>query len=117
MIEPFVAAFSASCSAKSTLAPRPATSDGARAARVTTGDAELEAEAGADSATRPVAARATDKRDLSMGGVTYLPEESQAVVSVGRRSPSRGPLVSRIDSCGGSRTGWEPRLTTQIRPV
>jgi hypothetical protein len=37
MIVPFVVAFSASCSTKSTLAPRPATSEGSRAARVTTG--------------------------------------------------------------------------------
>ena len=36
-IVPFVAACSASCSTKSTLAPRPVTSDGSRAARVTTG--------------------------------------------------------------------------------
>src|SRR3954453_13226236 len=39
MIEPLVAAFSASCSANGTVAPRPATSAGSRAARVTTGPA------------------------------------------------------------------------------
>lgn len=37
MTVPFVAAFSASCSAKGTSAPRPATRAGARPARVTVG--------------------------------------------------------------------------------
>src|SRR6266700_3888444 len=37
MTVPFVRPFSASCSAKSTLAPRPVTSDGLSAARETTG--------------------------------------------------------------------------------
>src|SRR6478736_3844290 len=37
MTVPFVAAFSASCSRNGTVAPRPATSAGSRAARVTTG--------------------------------------------------------------------------------
>jgi hypothetical protein len=40
MMVPLVVAFSASCSAKPTVAPRPATRDGSRAARVTTGPAE-----------------------------------------------------------------------------
>src|SRR5688500_3078924 len=58
MTVPFVLAFSASCSRKATLAPRPAVSAGSRAARVTTGDAPA-AEAGPAPVTttpRPTAA-------------------------------------------------------------
>src|SRR5690349_24719225 len=43
---PSVRAFSASCSRNGTVAPRPATSDGARAARVTTGGGVPAAAAG-----------------------------------------------------------------------
>ena len=52
MTVPFVAAFSASCSAKPSSAPRPATSDGSRAARVTTGAGAV-AEPGLASAGPP----------------------------------------------------------------
>src|SRR5690606_976657 len=43
-------------------------------------------------------------------------QRSQAAVSVGSRSSSSGPLVSRTSVCGGSGTGAGERLTTQVRP-
>src|SRR5882724_6125751 len=52
MIDPVVTAFSASCSAKATAAPRPATRDGSRAARVTAGDGPAAYAAPAEPVTR-----------------------------------------------------------------
>src|SRR5215469_4879646 len=54
MTMPLVAAFSASCSAKATSAPRPAASEGSIAARVTTGDPPVPASAVPPATTTPV---------------------------------------------------------------
>src|SRR4051812_24382342 len=77
---PFVTAFSASCSRKPTSAPRPATSVGSRAARVTRGAAVV-----ADAAPAPTTA--------AMASVRAVPAATMAAVEPprpGRRPADRG---------------------------
>src|SRR5690349_8999870 len=95
MTVPLVTAFSASCSAKSTVAPRPETSAGSRAARVTTGAAAV----GGPAWAAPAAA---------------TPSPNAAAVTVTQRDGRAGHLAVRprmlgdiesLVSRGGVRNG------------
>src|SRR5262249_50729485 len=69
MIVPLVAAFSASCSSKATAAPRPATSDGSMAARVTWAPAGVAGEPPASAGPAPPPTSAPTAATASHRGV------------------------------------------------
>src|SRR6185503_3264188 len=95
MTVPVVAAFSASCSANATVAPRPATSAGSRAARVTTGPRGFVAgAASAGAGTRPV---------------TTVTAAATAARRVARRAGGMLQAIGGLDSVGrrrGEATIW-----------
>jgi hypothetical protein len=72
---PLVAAFSASCSRKLTVAPRPATSDGSSAARVTTGAAATWTGAWAAAGVAPPASMLTPTAAVRTADRFRLPDD------------------------------------------
>src|SRR5262245_51734531 len=92
MMLPLMAAFSASCSAKATLAPRPATSAGSSPARVTTGTAATVPDAPATPANavpllatmdRPTPAAVADATATAAHRLRPLDHRATALVMLG----------------------------------